>query len=199
MINQIDTTASAKMLYVLFNASTERSVENTRSHLHSHGGKKFCSQIVRSVVISFFCETSATGKRHRRQFNPNSWTASIPTNRHNILCLGMSYPCTKSTLQEFDLGKKVLIEHPNESVEQAVELVRRNILTQMDGRDLARVLALEANNDMLAYTVSMEKGAEYMKRHLDANFNKTNFANTMKVKWGTNVKFRQVSVLLFSL
>ena len=148
----------------------------------------------------------------KKQMSGNVATSTLTpvdpstTKCHHILLLGVSYPCTSTALQDLQRSKHdMLINHPSESVEQVVrleqvvELVQKNILTQMDSRDLARVLALEANNDMLAYTVSMEKGAEYMKRHLDANFNKTNFANTMKVKWGTNVKFRQVSVLLFSL
>ena len=55
-------------------------------------------------------------------------------------------------------------------VEQAVELVRRNALTEMDGRDLARCLALEASNQNHAYTVSMERGAIYGPRHLRSTY-----------------------------
>lgn len=32
-----------------------------------------------------------------------------------------------------------------------VELVQRSILTEMDGRDMVRCLAMEAGNDTMAY------------------------------------------------
>ena len=34
----------------------------------------------------------ATGKRRRRQRDPNAWESSIPTKYEHVLCLGMSYP-----------------------------------------------------------------------------------------------------------
>jgi len=62
----------------------------------------------------------------------------------------------------------------------------------MDGRDLARCLALEAHNDTHAYTVSMESGAVYGTRHLNANFNRGCFVKEAKRKWGESIKFRQI-------
>ncbi len=103
----------------------------------------------------------------------------------------MSYPCVQSNIEEFGLRRDTVIENPEKGVDQAIELVRRGILTEMDGRDLARVLALEANNDMLAYTVSMEKGAIYGKRHLEANFNRPNFIKLVRKEWHLKT-FRQV-------
>ena len=105
----------------------------------------------------------------------------------------MSYPCVRSQiLEEEKTYKKDFLIHPQESVEQAVELVRRNILTEMDGRDLARCLAVEAANDTHCYTVSMESGAKYSGRHLRANFNRKGFAQEMKRVWGQRVAFRQI-------
>ena len=136
------------------------------------------------------CDT-ASGKRFRRQFNPNDWESSILTVRHNVLCLGMSYPCvdTVISIQQGNLKK---IFHSAPSVERSVELVRRNILNQIDGRDLARLVALEADNDILAYTVSNAEGTYYEQRHLNANFNSRTLVDQMHKRWGKTVKFRQV-------
>ena len=132
-----------------------------------------------------------SGRRRRRAFDPNAWSASIPSKRTNVLCLGVSYPCAKSQIRQ-ELDTKVKIIYAQESVEQAIELVRRNVMTQMDGRDLARCLALESSNDTLAYTVSLESGATYSYRHINANFNRPNFIESLKRKWGKTIKFRQI-------
>ncbi|EED92450.1 predicted protein [Thalassiosira pseudonana CCMP1335] len=135
----------------------------------------------------------ASGKRIRRQYNPNAWEKSIPTLRSNILCLGMSYPCVPKVLHNYALNRNVLLNHPEPSVEQAIELVRRGIVSEIDGRDLARVKALEANNDLLAYTVSKEEGAIYdEKKHLHGDFNRRTLVMQMKIRWGINIKFKQV-------
>lgn len=90
-------------------------------------------------------------------------------------------------------------------MEQAIELVRRRILGTIDGRDYARIKALEASNEMLAYTVSKEKGGPYeMKRHLDADFNSRTFIKEMTSQWGVGygqevIKFKQVREILYLL
>ncbi|KAL7484819.1 hypothetical protein ACHAW6_010432 [Cyclotella cf. meneghiniana] len=140
----------------------------------------------------------ASGKRYRRQYNPNSWSSSILTIRANILCLGMSYPSVDKALQERQLGSKECIQHTEPSVEQAIELVRRRILSTIDGRDYARIKAIEANNDMLAYAVSKEQGGPYEpKRHLNADFNSRTFLEQIKKQWGAGygskpIMFKQV-------
>jgi len=138
----------------------------------------------------------AGGKRVRKKRDINSWTVSIPTNRRNILCLGMSYPHVDWVVRNFKLPKNtkpIVLFNQEPSVEQAIELVRRNILNQIDGRDLARINALEADNDKLAYTVSKEQAAVwYEKRHLHADFNSRNLVNQMVLKWGKTVRFHQV-------
>eukprot|EP00562_Extubocellulus_spinifer_P027837 CAMPEP_0178643044 /NCGR_PEP_ID=MMETSP0698-20121128/17506_1 /TAXON_ID=265572 /ORGANISM="Extubocellulus spinifer, Strain CCMP396" /LENGTH=1014 /DNA_ID=CAMNT_0020283857 /DNA_START=22 /DNA_END=3066 /DNA_ORIENTATION=- len=132
----------------------------------------------------------ANGKRVRRKHDPNSWASSIPTQRTNVLCLGVSYPFVKHQLIAEEINDKVL-HYSDPGVDQTVELVRRNILTEMDGRDLVRCLALEAANDTHAYCVSLENGARYGPRHLHANFNRVKFIGQLKKLWG-NVKFRQI-------
>ena len=54
----------------------------------------------------------------------------------------------------------------------------------MDGRDLARCLALEASHEWEAYCVSLEEGAQYSStKHLTANFNKFKFSKSVLEKW----------------
>lgn len=160
----------------------------------------FCSFRHCSFSLSDFVRVvqTASGKRYRRQYNPNSWSSSILTIRANILCLGMSYPSVDKAMQERQPGSKVCIQHTEPSVEQAIELVRRRILSTIDGRDYARIKALEANNDMLAYAVSKEQGGPYEpKRHLNADFNSRTFLEQMKNQWGAGygrkpIMFKQV-------
>eukprot|EP00986_Skeletonema_menzelii_P008966 scaffold3933_cov155-Skeletonema_menzelii.AAC.2 len=108
----------------------------------------------------------------------------------------MSYPHVDWVVRNFKLPKNtkpIVLFNQEPSVEQAIELVRRNILNQIDGRDLARINALEADNDKLAYTVSKEQAAVwYEKRHLHADFNSRNLVNQMVLKWGKTVRFHQV-------
>jgi hypothetical protein len=85
-----------------------------------------------------------------------------------------------------------ILDEKFSSVKQAIELVRRNVLTQMDGRDLARCRAMELLHKMDAYTVSQESGAQYNpSKHLTANFNRANFCATLAQKF-QGPCFRQV-------
>jgi hypothetical protein len=87
---------------------------------------------------------------------------------------------------------KVNLDWTEECIEQTVELVRRNVLTQMDGRDLSRILALESPNDTHCYTASLEQGAIYGPRHTTANFNRPTFCSELKQKYGRDIQFRQI-------
>ena len=93
---------------------------------------------------------TASGKRVRRKHDPNAWETSTPSIRTNVLCLGVSYPCIKSQLRAQEIDPRVL-NYSDEGVDQMVELVQRSILTEMDGRDMVRCLAMEAGNDTMAY------------------------------------------------
>lgn len=146
------------------------------------------SKITKCFKIIF---NIASGKRRRKPRCPDSWASSILTVRSKVLCLGMSYPSVKDQIKE-GVSSKVKLFHVEHCVEQAVELVRRNALTEMDGRDLARCLALEASNQNHAYTVSMERGAIYGPRHLSANFCRGAFVKECKKQWGRNIKFKQI-------
>ena len=134
----------------------------------------------------------ASGKRVRRRHDPNEWATSLLTARHNVLCLGMSYPCVDTILANCKGRRPPTIFHSEPSVERSVELTRRKLLTQTRGRDLARVAALEADGDISAYTVSIETGSHYVQRHLHANFNDRTFVEQMLKQWGQDVRFRQV-------
>lgn len=78
----------------------------------------------------------------------------------NFLCLGMSYAkCCR--------GK---------SLEDIYSMIRSRELNQIDGRDGARLRALEGKYNCRAYTVSMQDATQYdVTRHMDANFNQSRF------------------------
>ncbi len=134
-----------------------------------------------------------SGRRQRQQYNPNKWTRSIPPRKTNVLCLGVSYPSVEAQLKKEKISKRLQLFHPKPCVEQAVELVRRNILTEMDGRDLARCFSLESSNQTNAYCASLENGAAYSpSRHLCANFNRKAFTKECKSAFGNSITFRQI-------
>lgn len=98
----------------------------------------------------------------------------------NFLCLGMSYP--KSCR-----GK---------SLEDIYEMTQIRVLNQMDGRDGARLRALEEKYNCRVYSLSKQQGTIYdSTRHVSGNFsNHRFFKNTL---WGIDCvcgapKFKQV-------
>ena len=97
-------------------------------------------------------------------------------------------------MREHGYAEGILI-NKEPSVEQAVECVRRGILTEMDARDLARCIATEQCGDGLkVYTVSKEVGGVYREdRHIYANFNNSRgFCNKLIESFGQDVQFQQV-------
>ena len=106
--------------------------------------------------------------------------------------MGVSYPSVPHLIQSTFSNNKTNLYHLDPCVEQAIELVRRKALTQMDGRDLARVLAVESSNDTHCYTVSLERAAVYYHRHMNANFNRKSFCSEIKERFGEDIKFRQI-------
>jgi hypothetical protein len=112
--------------------------------------------------------------------------------RPKILCLGMSYPDVIGQMNHEGYNTGILI-HTKPGVLQAVECVRRNILTEMDGRDLARCLAMEQKLKVEAYTVSQELGSVYLKsKHLHGNFNRASFVKAIRNAFGEDIRFRQI-------
>ena len=112
--------------------------------------------------------------------------------RCKVLCLGMSYPDVRAQIGSGGYRPDILVTK-EASVDQVVECVRRRILTEMDGRDLARCIAMEKKHFIEAYTVSQEHGSVYVQeRHLNANFNRAGFVDALKQHFGEEIKFRQI-------
>lgn len=113
-------------------------------------------------------------------------------NRPKVLMLGISYPSVSGQMEEKGYEPD-LLTNKTPSVDQSVEVVRRKIMTEMDGRDLARIVATEQACGIDAYTVSKEIGCVYRSdRHLHANFNARNFVQKLKESFGDDVQFSQV-------
>ena len=125
------------------------------------------------------------GKRRHKPRSTMNWKATIPSARAKVLCLGMSYASVSDQLKASGVDGESVMLNPISGVERAVELVRRNVLTEMDGRDLARILSLEESGEYSAYTVSLERGSLYdMGRHMTANFNRGRFVRDLLGRWG---------------
>jgi hypothetical protein len=106
--------------------------------------------------------------------------AGSRNSKPKILCLGMSKACVETQMDDEGYYWN-LLDNTSPTVDQAVELVRRNILTEMDGRDLARCRAMEERHNVESYTVSQETGAKYDPLyHLNANFNRGNFCQALE-------------------
>ena len=121
----------------------------------------------------------------------------MPSRRRKVLCLGVSYANVEQQLSSAAaFGKQLPPTTSNlldGSVRSAVDCVRAGILTQMDGRDLARCRSTEETSKVDVYTVSQEKGAEYRDdRHLEANFNRHDFAKSLRKAFGDNCRFEQI-------
>ena len=110
-----------------------------------------------------------------------------------VLLLGISYPDVKSHMAEHSYDDDIL-QHSELSVDQAVECVRRKILTEMDGRDLARCIATEqAGGGHEVYTVSKEMGGIYRSdRHVYASFNNSRGMRKAMAKGFGEIQFQQV-------
>ena len=100
--------------------------------------------------------------------------------RRKALLLGVSHPCVLKEVERRGISAEELRKQPR-SVEAVADLVKQCILSEMDGRDLARCVATENVCMMDVYTVSQEKGALYRDdRHLYANFNRPLFVKSLK-------------------
>ena len=112
--------------------------------------------------------------------------------RPKVLLLGISYPSVVNHMREHKYDPDIL-SNKQASVDQSIEVVQRGIMTEMDGRDLARCVATEIASGVDAYTVSKEIGAVYRDdRHLHANFNARNFVLSLKRAFGDDIQFSQV-------
>jgi hypothetical protein len=114
--------------------------------------------------------------------------------QRKILCLGVSYPDIEAQMKANDVEPSELDAACNSiTVETVIECVQRDILTQMDGRDLCRCLASERLTGSEVYTVSQEKGAIYRTdRHFEANFNRASFVRVLRKHFETVEFFDQI-------
>lgn len=104
----------------------------------------------------------------------------------------MSYADIEGQIEEEGFRSDVLSRN-TPSVQRVVECVLRNVLTEMDGRDLARCIAMEQRHRVNAYTCSQEQGAVYdSSKHIHANFNRASFCKSLKKTFGEDVRFRQI-------
>ena len=109
-----------------------------------------------------------------------------PSDRpRQILCLGMSYADMDRLLKKGQDDELHMETEDTGSLEshitRVIECVRRKYLTEMDGRDLARVVATERVANAKLCTVSQEEGACYRdNQHLNGNFNRANFVRRLQ-------------------
>lgn len=101
-----------------------------------------------------------------------------PHDKRKILCLGMSYADVDPFMNSLVTPHEPTL---NSAVRRVIECVRRDYVSEMDGRDLARVVATEYACQADLYTVSQEEGAKYRNdRHFHGNFNRTNFVRRLQ-------------------
>lgn len=115
--------------------------------------------------------------------------------RPKILCLGLSYADVEGQLSKLQRDGKdqIFMDCRDGSVDAVIHSVRRNLLTEMDGRDLARCISTEKVCGVDVYTVSQEKGAVYREdRHLDANFNRRDFVRNLRKRFGEDCCFDEI-------
>ena len=112
--------------------------------------------------------------------------------KQKILLLGMSYPNVGKQMEKGGYPQD-LLTHKETSINQAVECVERGIMTEMDGRDLARCIATESVCGVECYCASLQNAAVYRHdRHVRADFNKKGFCNTIHHAFGMDITFSQV-------
>jgi hypothetical protein len=118
--------------------------------------------------------------------------AQRPMGKPKVLLLGISYPSVEVQMEKHGFDKDVLVNKEG-TVEQAVECVKRGILTEMDARDLARCVATENECEVDVYTCSKEIGAVYRNdRHAYGDFNGRNFCKSLRDAFGEDVQFSQI-------
>ncbi len=118
--------------------------------------------------------------------------------KQRVLCLGMSYPCVASNVGlhngtlKGEAGHLLLEQHNPCSIEGVANLVRGKILTEMDGRDLARCYATEQFCGVDVFCVSQERAAVYRyARHMECNFNSRYFVKELS-KLAGGAQFDQI-------
>lgn len=133
-----------------------------------------------NLVSEYVKAVAAAGFARQQMDSPSTKRERACNAKPKILCLGMSKACVESQMDMEGYNWNILDE-TSATVKQAVELVCRGVLTEMDARDLARCRAMEVRHKVDAYTVSQENGSQYDKEyHLHANFNRSNFCGALE-------------------
>jgi len=147
------------------------------------------------TMVSEAAEPPSTCRRTESGHSFESAKPRMQTRRNHrkVLLLGMSYPHIEEQMEEEGYSLDIL-DTRKLGIDLIVELVRRRILTEMDGRDYARILAMQEQHGVQAYTVSQEQGSLYWnERHLEANFCRHNFVKGgLQRSFGEEVKFHQI-------
>lgn len=116
-----------------------------------------------------------------------------PYRRKKVLCLGVSYANIQNMPSQSDSDLDEMPSETNDdAITRVIECVQRGLLTQMDGRDLARIVETERVCKVDVYSVSQEQGAVYRDdRHYIGDFNHRKFAQALQAQF-PDVQFDQV-------
>ncbi|CAB9528206.1 expressed unknown protein [Seminavis robusta] len=115
-------------------------------------------------------------------------TATLAATQPKILCFGMSYTCIPKSMLKLNVSFQEWSEGRTEvTPADVVKAVRQNLLTEMDGRDMARCIATEKTCQVDVFTVSQERAAVYDDtRHLNANFNRHRLIHQLYTSFATD-------------
>ena len=117
--------------------------------------------------------------------------------KKRILLLGMSYPELNRIIEEHAELRDCVVNGVID-VAFVATCVHRKYLTQIDGRDMARILGIEKMYGMDVFTVSLEKSAEYRRgHHLHADFNNRCFIEKVRRAFGKDIVFDEIMLDYF--
>ena len=108
--------------------------------------------------------------------------ATLEKSKKKVLLLGMSYTAISSIK-----GKHLRVDP-----EAAIYLRIKNRISQIDGRDLARIKATEKLLDCNVYTISKVSNVTYKyreDRHLSNDYNSRHLTESLQKQFGKNVCF----------
>lgn len=114
----------------------------------------------------------------------------------NLLFLGMSYADAAWTFQnkrEQIFSQNIYCSDSVFSLEAEIMRINNSLITEIDGRDLARIMATKATFGMDVFTISLENGCRYDANfHLNADFNSRKFTKKLVDKFGQKLSFNQI-------
>ena len=112
--------------------------------------------------------------------------------KKRVLLLGMSYPELNRIIEKNAELRNCVVDGVID-VAFVATCVHRKYLTQIDGRDLVRILEMKRMFGMDVFTVSLEKSATYRRDcHLHADFNNRCFIGEVKNAFGEDIVFDEI-------